>query len=84
MGMSNHWHLLVWLRGDGDLSDYMRWVTLTHTQRYHGSHGTAGEGHLYQGRYKSFPVQCDRYYLTVLRYIEANTHSGKFLRPDFC
>ena len=70
--MSNHWHLLLWPRADGDLSDYMRWVTLTHTQRYHASHGTTGIGHLYQGRYKSFPVQGDSHYLTVLRYIEAN------------
>ena len=31
-----------------------------------------GIGHLYQGRYKSFPVQSDPYYLQVLRYIEAN------------
>ena len=70
--MSNHWHLLLWPRGDGELSDYMRWVTLTHTQRFHASHGTCGIGHLYQGRYKSFPVQSDKHYLTVLRYIEAN------------
>ena len=71
--MSNHWHLLLWPRGDGDLSNFMRWVTLTHTQRYHTSHGTVGTGHLYQGRYKSFPVQSDSHYLSVLRYIEANT-----------
>ena len=42
------------------------------SQRYHVSHGTTGIGHLYQGRYKSFPVQDDRHYLTVMRYIEAN------------
>jgi len=70
--LSNHWHLLLWPRGDGDLSAFMRWVTLTHTQRYHTSHATIGIGHLYQGRYKSFPVQSDPYYLRVLRYIEAN------------
>lgn len=70
--MGNHWHLLLWPRGDGDLSSFMRWVTLTHTQRYHTSHGTVGIGHLYQGRYKSFPVQNDSHYLSVLRYIEAN------------
>ncbi len=29
-------------------------------------------GHLYQGRYKSFPVQSDPHYLKVLRDIEAN------------
>ena len=70
--MGNHWHLLLWPRGDGDLSRFMRWVTLTQTQRYHASHGTVGIGHLYQGRYKSFPVQSDSHYLRVLRYIEAN------------
>jgi putative transposase len=70
--MGNHWHLLLWPPGDGDLSRFMRWVTLTHTQRYHQAHGTVGIGHLYQGRYKSFPVQSDPYYLQVLRYIEAN------------
>jgi len=70
--MSNHWHFLLWPHSDGDLSEFMRWLTLTHTQRYHASHGTLGIGHLYQGRFKSFPVQDDSHYLTVLRYIEAN------------
>jgi len=70
--LSNHWHLLLWPRDDDDLSRFMRWVTLTHTQRYHTSHATVGIGHLYQGRYKSFPVQSDLHYLKVLRYIEAN------------
>jgi putative transposase len=70
--MGNHWHLLLWPREDGDLSEFMRWISLTHTQRYHASHGTVGIGHLYQGRFKSFPVQDDSHYLTVLRYIETN------------
>ena len=55
--MPNHWHLLLWPRGDGDLSEFMRWLTVTHTQRWHAGHGTAGTGHVYQGRFKSFPVQ---------------------------
>ncbi|MCU0917943.1 MAG: transposase [Planctomycetes bacterium] len=70
--MNNHWHLLLWPREDGDLSAFLRWVTQTHAQRYHTAHGTVGIGHVYQGRYKSFPVQDDRHYLTVLRYIESN------------
>ena len=78
--MSNHWHLLLWPRGDDDLSLFMRWVTLTHTQRYHTSHGTIGIGHLYQGRFKSFPVQSDRHYLSVLRYIEANPLRAELVR----
>jgi putative transposase len=70
--MSNHWHLLVWPRGDDEVSAFLHWVTLTHTQRWHAAHKTAGMGHLYQGRFKSFPVQSDGHYLTVLRYIEQN------------
>jgi len=31
---------------------------------------TAGTGHLYKGRFKSFPVQSDEHFLTVCRYVE--------------
>jgi len=31
-----------------------------------------GFGHLYQGRYKSFPVESDEHLYTVLRYVERN------------
>jgi putative transposase len=70
--MSTHWHLVLWPRGDGDLSAFMKWVTVTHSGRWHTSHGTAGIGHVYQGRFKSFPVQSNAYYLTLLRYVESN------------
>ena len=78
--MSNHWHLLLWPVDDGDLSSFMRWITLTHVQRFHVSHGTVGIGHLYQSRYKSFPVQDNNYYLTVMRYIEANPVRGELVK----
>ncbi len=70
--MSNHWHLVLWPRHDGDLSAFMKWLTVTHSHRWHGAHRTVGIGHLYQGRYKSFPVQDRAYYLTLLRYVESN------------
>ncbi|MCD6394819.1 MAG: transposase [Planctomycetes bacterium] len=70
--MSNHWHLVLWPRRDGDLSEFMKWVTVTHSHRWHTAHGTVGVGHLYQGRFKSFPVESSRYYLTLMRYVEAN------------
>jgi putative transposase len=70
--MPNHWHLVLWPRQDGHLSEYMRLVTLTHTQRWHAYNGSAGSGHLYQGRFKSFVVQDDAHFLTVCRYVEAN------------
>jgi len=59
--MPNHWHLVVEPNSDGDLSLFTGWLTLTHTQRWHSFHHTVGFGHLYQGRYKSFPVSNDEY-----------------------
>jgi len=50
----------------------MRWLTLTHTQRWHAHHHSAGTGPVYQGRFKAFPVQSDAHFLTVARYIERN------------
>jgi putative transposase len=68
----DHFQLLVWPREDGELSTFMRWLTMTHTQRWHAYHRTAGTGHLYQGRFRSFPVQSDDHFLTVCRYVERN------------
>jgi putative transposase len=31
-----------------------------------------GYGHVYQGRYKSLPVESDRHFLTLVRYVERN------------
>ena len=70
--MPNHWHLVLWPVGDGDLSLFMKWLTATHTQRWHDMRGTVGTGHLYQGRFKSFPVETDRHFLAVCRYVERN------------
>jgi putative transposase len=62
----------VWPRKDGDLSRFTGWLTLTHTQRWHAHRHTAGSGHLYQGRFKSFPVQTDGHFLILCRYVERN------------
>ena len=70
--MPNHWHLVVWPAHDGDLSEFMRWLTVTHTQAYHAHHHTQGTGPLYQGRFKAFPIAEDEHLLTVLRYVERN------------
>ena len=70
--MPNHWHLVLWPRKDGELSDFAHWLTLTHTQRWHAHYHDVGCGHLYQGRYKSFPIAEDDHYLTVMRYVERN------------
>ncbi len=78
--MPNHWHLILWPQGDNDLSEYMRWLTVTHTQRWHSYHGTTGTGPLYQGRFKSFPIQADEHFFTVCRYVERNALKANLVR----
>lgn len=77
--MPNHWHLLVWPRRDGELSEVLRWITVTHTQRWHAQHKPTGTGPIYQGRFKSFPVQMDEHFLTVARYVERNALRAKLV-----
>jgi putative transposase len=77
--MSNHWHLLLKPKSSAGLADLMRWVGVTHVRRHHQHYHRRGGGHLYQGRYKSFPIQDDAHFLTVCRYIEANPLRAKMV-----
>ncbi len=72
--MPTHWHMVVWPRrgADKQVSEFFRWLTVTHTQRWHAHYQTSGTGHLYQGRFKSFPIESDDHLYTVLRYVERN------------
>ena len=78
--MPNHWHLVVWPRSDGELSRFVGWLTLTHTQRWHAHRHSAGAGHLYQGRFKSFPVEEDEHLYTLARYVERNARRANLTR----
>lgn len=33
--MPNHWHLVVWPERRGELTAFVRWLTHTHTMRWH-------------------------------------------------
>lgn len=70
--MPNHFHLVLWPEKDGQLSRFMQWLTMTHTQRWHAHRHSAGRGHLYQSRFKSFPIKQDGHFLKVCRYVERN------------
>jgi putative transposase len=68
--MPNHFHLAVWPLGDPDLSDWMHWLMTAHVRSYRKQY--CGSGHIWQGRFKAFPIQEDEHLLTVIRYIECN------------
>ena len=78
--MPNHWHLIVRAGQRTNLSTWMQWVTVTHAHRWHAHTHTSGEGPLYQGRFKSFPVQDDSHFLTLCRYVEANALRAKLVK----
>ncbi len=81
--MPNHWHLQLFPLRDKDISRSMQWLCSTHAHRVRAGTNTIGEGHIYQDRYKSFLVENDRYFLTVLKYIERNPVRAKLtLRPE--
>jgi len=70
--MPNHWHLVVRPKTNEALGRWMGWVGVTHVRRHHEQYHSRGGGHLYQGRFKSFPVAEDDYFLALCRYVEAN------------
>ena len=72
--MPNHWHMIVWPRrgSDEQVSGFLRWLTVTHSKRWHAHRQTSGTGHLYQGRFRSFPIQRSGRLLDALRYVERN------------
>ncbi len=70
--LPNHWHFVLRPNQDGEMSRFLRWITATHTMRFHAHYHTAGQGHVYQGRFKSFPLQDDEHFFTVCRYVERN------------
>lgn len=78
--MPNHWHLVLWPREDGQLGDFMQRLTTTHVRRWRLFRRSVGLGHLYQGTYKSFPIQQDDHFYTVCRYVERNAKRAKLTK----
>jgi putative transposase len=51
---------------------FVQRLTNTHVQRFQQHEYLVGTGPVYQGRYKSFPVETDEYFYQVVRYVERN------------
>ena len=78
--MSNHWHMVLWPQHDGDLGAFMQKLTITHARNWQVHRRRVGYGHLYQGRYKSFPIEGDEHFYQVVRYVERNALRAKMVR----
>ena len=63
VAMPNHWHFVVRAETCDQVSEFFRRLTVMHTMNWHAHHKTGGTGHLYQGRFKSFPIQSDGHLL---------------------
>lgn len=68
--MPNHIRLVFWPRRDGDLNRWMQWLMTMYVRRFQEHYKSSG--HVWQGRFKAFPIQEDDHLLTVLRYVERN------------
>ena len=78
--MPNHFHLVVWPEEACAISAFMRWFMNAHIRRHHMFNRLWGTGHLYQGRFKAFPIQRGDHLLTVHRYVEANALRANLVR----
>ncbi len=80
VAMPNHWHFVVRPTTDDQVSEFFRRLTVTHTMRWHAHYKTSGTGHLYQGRFKSFPIQGNAHLFAVMRYVERNPIRARFVQ----
>jgi putative transposase len=68
--MPNHFHLVLWTHRNGELSRWMQRLMTSRVRRYHQHYHSSG--HVWQGRFKAFPIEQDEHLHTVLRYAERN------------
>jgi putative transposase len=68
--MPNHFHFVVRPGASRTLSRWVHWMLSTHAVAHRRCYETAG--HLWQSRFKAFPIEDDHHLLTVMRYVERN------------
>ncbi len=78
--MPTHWRFVFWPKHDGQLTNLLRWLTLTHSDRWHTHYHSIGSGNVYQNRFKAFAVAEDEYLYAVLCYVERNPVQAGLVR----
>lgn len=67
--MPNHYHLLL-RTNDANLSKAIQWLNVSYTVWFNKKHTRIG--HLFQGRFKSFIVENEKYFITLCLYAHGN------------
>ena len=76
--MPNHYHLLVEVAQDIDLSDYMKKLIISYTKAVNKRYEKVG--HLFQGPFKAKDVGTQDYFLHLSRYIHLNARIAKLVQ----
>ena len=74
--LSNHWHFIVYPEEEGQLTNFFQRLGQMHAIRWRVMRRKASSGHLYQGRFRCFPVQAGSAFLSLARYVERNALSA--------
>lgn len=77
--MDNHVHLLLKAEKE-DLSNFMRNILTRYSKYFNRKNNRTG--HLFQNRFKSEPINDEKYYLTVLRYILQNPEKAFICKTE--
>lgn len=79
--MPNHFHVVLRPHTDDGIARWTHWLTTMHAHRHRRRYGSVG--HIWQGRFKAFPIQTDGHLLAVLRYVERNAlRAGMVTRAE--
>ena len=67
--MTNHYHILL-ETGDIPIDRFFKYMSTCYARHFNKKYGFSG--HVFEARYKSFPVRDDEYFLRTSRYIHLN------------
>ncbi len=76
--MTNHTHLLIKFFDEEALQKLMQRINLTYAKYYRRQYHY--HGHVFQDRFKSFPIESESYLLECGRYIERNSLKAKMVQ----
>lgn len=80
--MTNHIHLIVWLKPGSRLARFIKQINLSYFAYFKKTYSYFG--HLWQGRFKSNIIDTDSYLLQCGKYIELNpVRAGMVALPEY-